>query len=147
MKSIHHVTLRVLVHATEGEDRVRSGLSLFVPDDVEVMATRSEGHYGNPIIILESKLSRSADINGFLGILRRLPAHDREHLWEELDERLDDDLNIHIRFDKQLAYEGEVELSVGSDSIDARLRIAAYPARRERAVEVAREALDEVLRF
>lgn len=43
MMDIHHITFRTIAAATEGEDRVRTALSLFLFDnEIETVAT--EGH-------------------------------------------------------------------------------------------------------
>ena len=60
-----------------------------------------------------------------------------ELLKTQITERVDEQCALHIRFDKQAAYEGEVKLATTPDTIAVRIKLKAYPARREIAIKVA----------
>jgi RNA binding exosome subunit len=60
----------------------------------------------------------------------------------ELDERVDENCSLFLRLDKQAAFGGDVRLGEG---ITLRSKVEAYPAKRETAVENAREALTELV--
>ena len=62
-------------------------------------------------------------------------------LKKELDTRIDDDCCLHIRFDKQAAYNGIVQLATTTDTIAAEIKLKAFPARRENAIAAAEEIL------
>ena len=64
----------------------------------------------------------------------KLSEQELSRLKNELHERIDDDCRLHIRFDKQAAYEGKVQLAITTDAIAAEIKIKAYPAKRENAV-------------
>ncbi len=136
MGNIHHSTLRVIAQATEDIDRVKAALSLFIFDN-EIGTVTTEGHYGNPITILQAQL-KGRDCDRFIGFIKsKLSGAELEKLKKELGERIDDDCYLHIRFDKQAAYNGTVQLAVMADAIAAEIKIKAYPAKREMAIEVA----------
>jgi RNA binding exosome subunit len=63
-----------------------------------------------------------------------------------LDSRVDESCGLHLRFDKQAALQGRLELSSCGDVIDVRIRILAFPARHELAVRAAAGFLDELIR-
>ena len=136
--NVHHISLRAIVQATESEDRVREALSLFLFDsDIKIITT--EGHYGNPITILQARI-KGKNCDRFIEMLRsKITEQELERLGLELDERIDDEGRLHIRFDKQAAYKGKVQLAVTADTIAAEIKLKAYPATRENAVLAARE--------
>ncbi|MCX9013221.1 MAG: exosome subunit [Candidatus Methanoperedens sp.] len=133
---IHHITIRAIAQATESEDRVKTALSLFLPDnDIEIIS--SEGHFGNPITIFQSSIT-GRKCRRFIDFLKTsLHGKDMGLLKNQITERVDEQCALHIRFDKQAAYEGIVQLATTPDTIAARIKIKAYPARREIAIKVA----------
>ncbi len=133
---IHHVTLRTIAQATESEDRVKAALSLFLPDG-KIETIDTEGHFGNPITILQAQI-KGRDCNRFIDLLKsKLKEQDMKRLKGELGERIDDECRLHIRFDKQAAYKGAVQLATTADTIAAEIKIKAYPAIRQNAIQVA----------
>ncbi len=138
--SIHNITLRAIAQATESEDRVKSALSLFIFDN-EIETTYIEGHFGNSIAILQANIN-GKDCSRFIDLLKsKLSEHDLKRLKNELDERVDDDCKLHIRFNKQAVYKGIVQLATTKDAIAAEIKIKAYPAKRENAVAGAKKFL------
>jgi RNA binding exosome subunit len=135
-KPVHSISLRAICAATESEEKVKSALSLFIfGNEIETIST--EGHFGNTITILSSTI-KGRDCNAFIELLTsRLSRYDLERLKAETCERIDDDCNYHLRFDKQAAYSGVVKLATTSDIIDSRIKIKAYPAQRDKAIAIA----------
>jgi len=137
--NVHHITFRTNVAATESDDRVKTALSLFLFDN-EACPTQTEGHFGNPITILEGK-DKGKDCARFMDLVKSNLCEDElETLKNERCERIDDDCCFHIRFDKQAAYEGKVKIATTSDAIVAKIKLKAFPANREKAI-VAAETL------
>ncbi|MDD5474438.1 MAG: RNA-binding domain-containing protein [Candidatus Methanoperedens sp.] len=134
--NIHNVSLRAFIHATESEDRVKTALSLFLFDN-EIETIKTEGHFGNPITILQVHV-KGRDCRRFIELLKtKLPEHELGRLKKELGKRIDDNCYFHIRFDKQAAYKGIVQLATTTDTIAADIKLKAYPAKRENAVAAA----------
>jgi len=137
--NVHHITFRTNVAATESDDRVKTALSLFLFDN-ETKSTQTEGHFGNPITILEGK-DRGKDCVRFMELMKSSLCEDElETLKNERCERIDDDCCFHIRFDKQAAYEGKVKIATTPDAIVAKIKLKAFPANREKAI-IAAETL------
>jgi RNA binding exosome subunit len=135
---IHGITLRAIAQATESEERVKTALSLFLSGD-EIETIKTEGHYGNPITIFQAQI-KGRNCRRFIELLKsKLNENDLKRLKSESCERIDEDCVLHIRFDKQAAYKGIVQLATTTDTIAAHIKIKAYPARREKAIEVAQE--------
>jgi RNA binding exosome subunit len=132
----HYVDLRAFCYATEDEQRVASALRTFLPEEVELERVENEGHHGDRIVVLSARLENAADVRHVLSNLAELEKLDR--LVEELPERVDEDCTFFVHLDKQAAFGGRVELGRG---IALRAKVEAYPAKKEAAVENAREAL------
>lgn len=135
----HYVDLRTFCYATEDEKRVEAALRTFLPEEAELKRDVTEGHNGDRIVILSVRLERADDVRHVLSKLTELGELDR--LLEELEARIDDNCAFYIGLDKQAAYHGDVALGEG---LMLRGKVEAYPAKRERAIETASEALGDL---
>jgi len=134
----HSVDLRAFCHATEDAARVEKALHT-LSSEVSIDTEATEGHHGNPILMLSCRLQKDDAINSFW---RRVKdAGLLERILENLDGRIDEDAVLHLRFDKQDAYSGSLALAKNDDVIVVRAKIAAHPAKKSVAVRVAREYL------
>ena len=157
---VHYVDLRAFCYATEDEKRVEQALRRFVPGpdptrgngdedgsgdgdaaDVLVELDRevTEGFHGDRILVLSVRLERADQVRYALAALAEAEEFDR--LLAELDDRVDDNTAFFVQLDKQAAFRGEVRLGEG---ITFRAKVEAYPAKREKAVENARETLERL---
>jgi len=138
----HYVDLRAFCYVTEDAHRVEDALRLFLPAEFELDQTESEGHYGGRILVLSARVENSDSIAGVLERLGELPDEQRQRVRGELAERVNEDCNLFLSLDKQAAFGGDVRLGEG---LTLRAKVESYPAKRERAIDAATEALDEVL--
>ncbi|MDI6888352.1 MAG: RNA-binding domain-containing protein [Methanocellales archaeon] len=132
---IHYITLRAFVHATENPSKVETALRLFIPEDCEINTSKTEGHFGNPITVFTAKLEKRA-CKPFMEILKCLPAAELSKLRREVEQRVDDDCNFHIRLDKQSACNGTVRLTRTEDAIDIKMKVKTYPSKRDSAIKI-----------
>ena len=135
----HYVDLRTFCYATEDEKRVEAALRTFLPEDAAVDRTETEGHNGDRILILSTRLERADEVRHVLSRLAEID--DFEGLLAELDQRIDDNCAFFLQLDKQAAYSGDVTLG---DGLMLRGKVEAYPADRERAIETAESALQQL---
>jgi RNA binding exosome subunit len=135
----HYVDLRTFCYATEDEKRVETALRTFLPEETEIEREKTEGHHGDRILVFSVRLERADDVRYVLSRLTELGSFDR--LLTELEDRIDENCAFFIQLDKQAAYRGDVELG---DGLMLRGKVEAYPAKKERAIETAREALEEL---
>jgi RNA binding exosome subunit len=136
-RPFHYVDLRAFCYATEDEDRVRDALRTVLPEEATIESAVGEGHHGDQIVILTSRVERAADIETIFDRLEG--AIDVDRIRAELEDRLDENNALYIGLDKQAAARGEIAFG---DSLTLRAKVEAYPAKREAALENAREALD-----
>jgi RNA binding exosome subunit len=136
MPPFHYVDVRAFCYETEDEARVADALRLFLPEDVDLERAATEGHHGDRIVVLSARVDTADEMRAILDVVRESPDLDR--IRDELDRRVDEDCSLFLHLDKQAAARGEVRLG---DGIALRAKVEAYPAKRESAVENAREAL------
>ncbi|WP_435066551.1 RNA-binding protein [Haloplanus sp. C73] len=133
----HYVDLRTFCYATEDEKRVESALRTYLPEDYDIERQLTTGHHGDRIAVLSARLENADDVRYVLDCLTDLPDYDT--FLDELDERVSEDCSLYLTLDKQAAFRGEIRQGNG---ITLRGKVEAYPAKRESAVENAREALE-----
>jgi len=133
---LHYIDLRVFCRATEAEDRVVAALRQLLPDDVPIERAETTGHFGDPIVVCSARVETADEMRA---VLDALGSDLRAQLRAELDDRVDDNCALFARLDKQAAYEGMVRFGPG---ITLRAKVEAYPAKRQAAIENAREMLD-----
>ncbi|ELK55862.1 MULTISPECIES: RNA-binding protein [Haloferax] len=132
----HYIDLRTFCYETEDEKRVEEALRTFLPDEFDVDRVESTGHHGDRIIVFSARVERANDVRHVLDKIRDLP--DFETLLDELDQRVTDNTEFFLRLDKQAAFKGEARRGGG---LTLRAKVEAYPAKKEAAVENARDAL------
>jgi RNA binding exosome subunit len=116
---------RTICHATEDLDRVKRAL-LNVVGEVVVSESKTEGHHGNPIVVLEAGVTDPKAIDGFF---RRLGEKAVECMIESLDRRIDDGCNLFLKLDKQAAFLGNIQMAQNDDVISIRIKVRAFPAK------------------
>lgn len=132
----HYIDLRTFCYETEDEKRVEEALRTFLPDEFEIDRIESTGHHGDRIVVFSARAERADDIRHILSKIRELP--DFDGLLDELDDRVTENTEFFLRLDKQAAFKGEARRGGG---LTLRAKVEAYPAKKEAAVENAREAL------
>ncbi|NJE49114.1 RNA-binding protein [Thermococcus sp. 9N3] len=145
----HHVRLTTFIHATEDEDKVLEAIGTFIPEeiddeDVHFEVEETTGFFGNPIKVVNVEIKRSRAVRTFLKHFKELlDENARRYILENLDEKVDDEGTLYVRFNKQKAYLGDVEVDEGADVIQVRIKVKAFPMRKETVVKAVREWLEE----
>ncbi len=133
---IHNVSYRTFVYGTENEEKVKKAVKTLFPNSSPQMEY-TEGYWKNPVLILHDKIEKKKEIRDFIGTLQDTSTADK--IRKDLDRKMDDKGNLFLRFDKQRAYLDELEIVEHGDSIHVKIKIAAYPARKEVAMKLARQ--------
>ncbi len=126
------ISFRAMAQATEVTESVADAVR-FVSGSDELHIEKVKGHFGNEITIITSVLERSGDMKKFLKRAVRFGVLDI--IMNECVERLDNECILHFRLDKQMAYKERMEVSSSNDIIDVAIKVAAYPAKVEIALE------------
>ncbi len=150
----HRVELRCLVNASEDPAKVRRALAcacglydgrfdIAAPGGEEVSAMlerarlgsfAAQGQFCNPIEVLLCRVSKPRDVRMWWATMARDAPAVLATLARELDVRLDDELALHFRLDKQEAHEGRLLLGSGGDTIAVRCKPKVFVGGREGAL-------------
>ncbi|MEE9236469.1 MAG: RNA-binding domain-containing protein [Thermoplasmata archaeon] len=130
----HHLDFRVHCHATEDEEKVLLAFT-FVSGVEKPEVTRAKGFHGNPITVFKASIKEAWAIRAFWDRVEE--AGDLDAIVQSLERSIDRRCQLHLRFDKQEAYQGRIRVVEHGDVIALRGKVAAYPARRRRAIEAA----------
>ncbi len=117
------------IHATEDPDKVLTACQHVFPpayaDAVVFHRSDLAGHYGNPITLLQARISDQPLIAALIdGLARSLSAVDKKALSSEVSRHLDNKGALYLRLDKQEAFFGRIRLGRG-DSIRVQIRLSA----------------------
>ena len=95
------ITIDVIVHATEDISKIFQSFEDVLGIKEEDFAVKeTEGHYENPIILLNAKIVKKQAQNFMDKLLELLPVDQVNELIEEIEERTVDS-RFHLRLDKQ----------------------------------------------
>ena len=145
----HHIRVSTFAHATEDPEKVLEAMGIFFPEDVpsediEFEILETEGYFGNPIKVINAELKRSKSVKKMLEHLKELlNEENKEYLLENLEEKVDETGTFFIRFNKQKAYLGEVAVGEGEDVIQVKIKVKAFPMKKETVVKTIKEWLSE----
>lgn len=140
----HNITLRAFFSGDElAEGRLLYGKIL--PDaavEEEALEPETEGGvFTKPMYVLKTVLSKQKEVDGFVSrMLSGLSERDLAELRETIENRVDDDCSLYLRFDKKEFSNGRFSLRA-KDAVQVKIKIAAFPKRKENAVKKAREML------
>ncbi len=138
---LHYVDLRAFCYVTEDDKRVEDALRLFLPEEFEIQRAKSDGHYGDRILVLSARVESASGMGAVMDALGDLADEEFSRVVDELDERVNENCAFFLTLDKQAAFNGRVELG---DGITLRGKVEAYPAKKESAVENVEELLAEL---
>ena len=97
--------------------------------DFELRQEKIESEYGPAIVRLSYLTEKASEIKAVLEKIRSgLAEAERKKVMDTLDQRMSDEGNLYLRFDKQKAYKGKLALKYTGDVLKARVKIASYPA-------------------
>jgi len=137
---IAYIDVRFFVHATEDSSKVVKAVKHILPseyaDKMVFRRANLRGHYGNPIVLFETRMKGKEIIKLFIESLSsNLGRFDKETLLKEVDLHVGRG-DLYIRLDKQSAFQGEFRLCK-ADPI--RVRIRFRKNKLEDIVKICRE--------
>jgi len=142
MNYAHNVIVTVFAKETENSEEVLKGLKLLFPFDllkekINVKQETATGINENKIIIYTVKFTKTRHITEFLqNLIKQLGPAQIKTLMEQKESRLDQDRIFYIRLDKKELINQKYKLTDKGDCYHIKMHIAAYPAKREPALEI-----------
>ncbi len=148
-KLIHNVTVRVFENEKEKIEIYKDIFHEMLPVDfkkerVSLIQRTERGFDDLPLHLLSMKTRRNKNNILLLeNILSRLPPKDKEILFREHERRLDEQGDFFIRLDLNglLSTPRIYTLTRGGDCFHIKVKIAAFPKKRERLLQNLREFL------
>ena len=128
---IHNIRYRVFIYDNEDRDDVLQALLNILPE-AEPEVEEAEGLLGENMLILSGTISKKRHTKEFLNNLLSIDKNQLKKLYDDLDRKMDEKGNLFLRFSKEKALDEQD----GGDSIHLKVKIAAYPAKKEVALKL-----------
>ena len=135
---IHNIKFRAFVYEDESVDEISQAILNLLPE-AEIESEEAEGLLEDKIIILSGMVSKKRYTKTFFNKL--LESVDLEKLNNDLEQKIDEKGNWFLRFDKADALDEKLTILDKGESIHLRVKIAAFPAKKQIAVDKVREAM------
>lgn len=136
---IHNIKFRAFVYKNESIDEITQSILNILPE-AEIEAEEAEGLLEDKIIILSGVVSKKRYTKTFFKKL--LDSVDLEKLNDDLELKIDEKGNWFLRFDKDDALDEKWTILDKGDAIHLKVKIAAFPAKKQIAVDKVREAIE-----
>jgi RNA binding exosome subunit len=119
------ITIDVIVHATEDMSKIlQSFEDVLEIKEEDFTIEETEGHFDNPIILLNAKIIKKQSQNFMKKLHELLPAEQIDDLIDEIEERTVDS-RFHLRLDKQELIKGNL-LVREKDTIKLKIHTPIY---------------------
>ena len=144
MKSFTNITVSVFAKPEEDALKLKDGLLALIPLNLEeeqlVLEDKKVDGFNERVIHIYSlTLSKDRHVNAFMDfLLGKLNNQQKTQIAHQADSRLDSELVFFIRLDKDLwSHERVMQLTDTGSCYHLRLTVAAFPKRREIALDIA----------
>ena len=138
---IHNIRFREFVYEDEDLDELKQAILNIFPD-AEIEIEEAEGLTENRILILTGVISKKRQTKDFFNKLLELDSKVLDNLINDLDKKVDENGNLFLRLSKEDAIDEKINIVDSGDSIHLKIKIAAYPAKKEVAINKLKEAID-----
>ena len=137
---IHNIRFREFVYEGENPEELTQAILNIFPD-AEIETEEAEGLMENKILILTGLIKKKIHTRAFMD--RLLESDQVSKLEEDLDRKMDEKGNLFLRLSKEDAVEDELKIVDSGDSIHLKIKIAAYPAKKEVAMKLIQDAIKQ----
>ena len=138
--TFHWVRVQTFCYATERQDLIEDTLKELL-GDIEFEEEISESEHGNQMMILETRITKQRE---FKELFSKLGDDILNFIIEDIENRVDDDDIFYLRLDKQKAVQGIYEVAHHGDVISLFGKVQAHPAKKEVAVKVLKEFIQDL---
>ncbi len=138
IKMIHNIKFRAFVYEDESVDEISQAILNILPE-AEIEAEEAEGMLDDKIIILSGRVSKKRYTKTFFNTL--IEWTDLDKLNADLERKMDEKGNWFLRFDKEDALDEIWTIKDSGDAIHLKIKIAAFPAKKEIALDKVRQAI------
>mgnify|MGYP001604182313 CR=1 FL=1 len=150
MKYAHLIRLNVFSHENENSQSILDAFLMFFPFNIEdnkvaFKKTNADGFNKSKIEVFEAALTNNVLINQFLkNLLNNLDENQKNKIIQQLESRLDKNLDFFLRFDKDSwINEKKLILTDSGKCFHLRISVAAFPKKREIALNLIKDLFSE----
>jgi RNA binding exosome subunit len=128
---VKEITFSCSAHSTEDSGKVKQAILNLVPNElhtkIEISDLELTGHAGNIIHLLELTIKSNRDVKATMQFLStKIDDLDKEYLFEEIDERIDKENCVYMRFNKQEAFKERIVLDDKDNTIKVVIKFIIY---------------------
>jgi RNA binding exosome subunit len=147
MKLVNNIQLRVFANPQEDKEKIKTtflNLAGYSPEQIleekiNFKQTNAKGFSQKIIVIMEIKFDKERHCNKFLKRINSLLSAEQKQILIEQVNRLDENLNFFMRFDKTEMLEGNYVLTDSGDCFHISMNIEAHPRRADVAHKVVKQ--------
>jgi len=151
MKLCHSIKIKVFCQANEDEKQITNALKTLFPFDLEEnkitikKSTAPETKRYTEMKILSIKAEKEKLCKLVLNnIMEKLSQEQKDLLIKQLNSRVDDNADFYIRIDKtKYINKKEFWITDSGNCFHIRIAIAAYPAKKEKAIVIAKNIIQQ----
>jgi RNA binding exosome subunit len=142
MNYAHNVIVTVFAKEQESPEKILAGLRTLFPfnladEKLKIRQQTTTGLQDNKITIYTVELIKARHTNQFIQYLHeKLNKQQKETLIAQKESRLDEELIFYMRLDKDELINGKYALTDSGNCYHIRIHLAAFPAKREPALEI-----------
>ena len=138
--TFHWLRVQTFCYATERQDLIEDTLKELL-GDIEFEEEIVESEHGNTMMILETRMTKQRE---FRDLFYNLGNDILDFIIEDIENRIDDDDIFYLRLDKQKAVQGIYEVAHHGDVISIFGKVQAHPAKKEVAVRIMKEFVQDL---
>lgn len=152
MKYIHNITIRAF-SKNDTPESIEKGFDYIVPFDMlkekikiktEYFGADSNNPDAEPLTIYSIFLDRQVFIGGFMKYFRSLLSpNQKKSIIEKAEKFMDEECAVYIRLDKDELRKEKIELVDHGNCFHITLNIAAFPKKKEKALDIVRMLFSE----
>ena len=141
---IHNIRYRLFVYKDEDEEELIKALKNILPT-ANPRREIAEGMLEDEILILSGKIDKKKETNEFLNNLLSMDKSSLAKLSGDLHRKIDKNANLFLRFSKSSAYNEKWEICDTGDSIHLKIKIMAFPSKKEIAINLLNDGIGEAI--
>ena len=138
---IHNIRFREFVYEDENLEELTQAIYNILPD-AEIESEEAEGLTEDKIIILSGVVDKKRYTKAFFNLLLQLDQNQLDKLNDDLERKVDDKGNLFLRLSKEDAVNENIKIVDSGDAIHLKVKIAAYPAKKDVAINKVRQAIE-----
>ena len=138
---IHNIRFREFVYEDENLEELTQAIYNILPD-AEIESEEAEGLTEDKIILLSGVVDKKRYTKAFFNLLLQLDQNQLDKLNDDLERKVDDKGNLFLRLSKEDAINENIKIVDSGDAIHLKVKIAAYPAKKDVAINKVRQAIE-----